>query len=362
MKTSDFDYSLPDDLIAQSPSQARDQCKMLVLNRKNGSIEDRTFCDVVDYLNKGDLLVANETRVMPARLIGKKRDSGGVAEVFLLRPCIEHVVNSSSANWEVLVRPGKRLKPGNIVDFSDSSNNVILSAEIIDWAQGEAQENKGIRIAKMTTGKSSLDDAFHEVGKTPLPPYIKDYHGDDEMYQTVYSKRETSAAAPTAGLHFTGELIKKCKSKGVGWATVELQVGLDTFRVVEEQNAEDHKMHTETYSVPPKTAEMIIKTKENGGRVVAVGTTSVRTLESAARRDGDGIVHACENEKTSLYLMPGSNFYAVDAMITNFHVPKSTLMMLVSAFATRDMIMNAYEHAINRKYRFLSFGDAMLIL
>lgn len=362
MKTSDFDYVLPDELIAQSPSPLRDQCRMLVLDRKTESLQDRIFCDVIDYLSPGDLLVANETRVMPARLIGKKRNSGGVAEVFLLRPCIENVVNSSSATWEVLVRPGKRLKPGSIVDFEDDFKNVILSAEIVDWACESGEANRGMRIAKMTTSLPSLDDAFHDIGHAPLPPYIKDYCGDEEMYQTVYSKSEKSAAAPTAGLHFTDELIEKCKNKGVGWATVDLQVGLDTFRTVDEENAEDHKMHTEVYSVSNETAKAVSETKKRRGRVFAVGTTSVRTLESAAKSDGLGEVRACENEKTSLYLMPGAKFHVVDGMITNFHVPKSTLMMLVSAFATREMIMKAYKHAVDEKYRFLSFGDAMLIL
>lgn len=358
MLTEDFNYDLPEELIAQCPSLVRDECRMLVLNRKNGAIDDKIFKDVVDYLDVGDLLVANETRVIPARLIGKKRNSGGVAEVFLLRPVIEGTVNSSQANWEVLVKPGKRLKPssGAIVDFEDASGNVVLSAEIVDWA------GQGERIARLTTSINSLDEAFHEVGRTPLPPYIRDYSGDDEMYQTVYSKREGSAAAPTAGLHFTPELIEKCKSKGINWTTVDLEVGLDTFRTVDEENAEDHKMHTETYSVSQTTAKLVNETKSRGNRVIAVGTTSVRSLESAYLLDETDLLSSCSRASTSLYLMPGAKFNVVDAMITNFHVPKSTLMMLVSAFASRDQIMDAYAHAIEEKYRFLSFGDAMLIL
>lgn len=358
MLTEIFDYNLPDELIAQTPMPIRDECRMLVLNRSDGTIEDRIFKDIVDYLKPGDLLVANETRVIPARLIGKKRSTGGVAEVFLLRPVIEGTVNSSTANWEVLVRPGKRLKPGGgaIVDFEDASGNVILSAEIVDW------KGQGERIAKLTTSMASLDDAFHEVGRTPLPPYIRDYTGDEEMYQTVYSKHEGSAAAPTAGLHFTPELIEKCKAKGVRWTTVDLEVGLDTFRVVDEENAEDHEMHTEVYTISEDTARLVNETKERGGRVIAVGTTSVRSLESGFLRDESETLSPCKRASTSLYLMPGAEFNVVDAMITNFHVPRSTLMMLVSAFATREQIMQAYAHAIDEKYRFLSFGDAMLII
>ncbi len=358
MLTDLFNYNLPDDLIAQTPAPIRDECRMLVLNRAKSTIEDKIFKDVISYLEPGDLLVANETRVIPARLIGKKRGSGGVAEIFLLRPVIEDVVNSNCANWEVLVRPGKRLKPGSgaIVDFEDETGDVILSAEIVDWlSQGE-------RIARLTTSLASLDDAFHTIGRTPLPPYIRDYTGDDEMYQTVYSKHEGSAAAPTAGLHFTPELIEKCKSKGIRWTTVDLEVGLDTFRVVDEEVAEDHKMHTEVYTISSECAKLVNETKERGGRVVAVGTTSVRSLESGYLRDNSPHLSPAMRASTSLYLMPGSKFNVVDAMITNFHVPRSTLMMLVSAFASREQIMQAYSHAIDEKYRFLSFGDAMLIL
>lgn len=372
MLTSDFDYNLPENLIAQEPCKIRDKCKMLVLHKDTGDIEDKHFFDIVDYLNEGDLIVANETRVMPSRLIGKKRGTGGVAEVFLLRPIIENVVNSKIANWEVLVKPGKRLKPNNnaIVDFEDEHGDVILSAEIIDWADKNGDESKGERIARLSTDMKSLDEAFHVVGNTPLPPYIHNYNGDKEMYQTVYSITEKSAAAPTAGLHFTNELIQKCKNKGVNWTTVDLQVGLDTFRTVDEKNAEDHKIHTEKYSVPKETAELINRTKENNKRIFAIGTTSVRSLESAYLRTNDRNIEdnstfkiePCYNEKTSLYLIPGSKFNVTDALVTNFHVPKSTLMMLVSAFSSRDLIMRAYLHAIDNNYRFLSFGDAMLII
>lgn len=363
MLTSDFDYNLPEELIAQTPAPVRDECRMLVLNRQNGRIKDKIFKDIIDYLNPGDLLVANETRVMPARLIGKKRNTGGVCEVFLLRPVIEEVVNSKCANWEVLVKPGKRLKPGNgaIVDFCDNNENVLLSAEIVDWAKNADGAQKGERIAKLTTSLPSLDEAFHEIGKTPLPPYIHEYAGDEEMYQTVYSKHEASAAAPTAGLHFTPELIEACKTKGVKWETVDLEVGLDTFRIVEEEDPKDHAMHTETFSVPQRTVDAILETKRAGNRVFAVGTTSVRSLESLWKLT-DGQLHELSRAKTDLYLMPGSKFHIVDAMITNFHVPRSTLMMLVSAFATQEQIKEAYSHAISEHYRMLSFGDAMCII
>ena len=365
MRTSDFEYDLPEELIAQEPHIPRDMCRMLALNRETGSIEDRIFAEIIEYLNPGDLLVANETRVLPARLLGNKRGTGGAAEVFLLRECggAEPRTNRL-AYWEVLVKPGKRLKPGTgaVVDFVDDTSAVALSAEIVDWAP-DAQ--KGERIAKITTELDSLDEALHAVGKTPLPPYIKDYAGDDELYQTVYSLRESSAAAPTAGLHFTEELIEACKLKGVGWATVELEVGLDTFRVVDEEDPLAHKMHTEFYSVPASTIDAIESCKEHGGRVIAVGTTSVRSLESAAKLATDSgssrLIEPCEREATSLFIYPGYEFKVVDGLITNFHVPRSTLMMLVSAFAGYDNVMRAYRHAVDERYRLLSFGDAMFI-
>lgn len=358
MKTSDFDYDLPEELIAQEPAAERDGCRLLVMDRVTGALEDRVFRDIAEYLRPGDLLVANETRVMPARLLGAKRGTGGAAEVFLLR---QHgtPLDNKSALWEVLVRPGKRLKPGTgaIVDFTDAAGQVALSAEIVDWI---ADAQKGERLARLITPLPSLDEALHAVGHTPLPPYIKDYAGDEELYQTVYSRRESSAAAPTAGLHFTPELIERLHKQGVGWETVELEVGLDTFRIVDEDDPEKHVIHTERYSVPARTVDAIAATRERGGRVVAVGTTSVRSLESAWDAEA-GIVTPRKREATSLYLLPGSEFHVVDALVTNFHVPRSTLMMLVSAFSTREHIMAAYRHAIAERYRLLSFGDAMLI-
>lgn len=395
MKTSDFDYDLPPELIAQEPAAVRDKCRMLVMDRTTGALEDRIFHDIVDYLNPGDLLVANETRVMPARLLGAKRGTGGAAEVFLLRPHGTPLDNKS-ALWEVLVRPGKRLKPGSgaVVDFTDECGNVALSAEIVDWAHPAARaahpaahtahpegadttdattqpgitdakapaetNQRGERIARLSTTLPSLDEALHAVGHTPLPPYIKDYAGDEELYQTVYSRRESSAAAPTAGLHFTPELIDTLRAKGVGFETVELEVGLDTFRIVDEENAEDHHMHTERYTVPQRTVDAIERTHAHGGRIIAVGTTSVRSLESAWDAEA-GRILAQDRAATSLFLLPGSTFHVVDALITNFHVPKSTLMMLVSAFSSREHIMAAYRHAVEERYRMLSFGDAMFI-
>ena len=387
MKTSDFDYDLPQELIAQEPAAVRDGCRMLVMDRESGALEDRIFRDIEEYLNPGDLLVANETRVLPARLLGAKRNTGGQAEVFLLRQVkgdaaqaylddsLTESVNQQ-AIWEVLVRPGKRLKPGSgaVVDFVGSDGQVALSAEIVDWTaakEAESDENgvaeesaKGERIARLTTTLPSLDEALHAVGHTPLPPYIKNYAGDEELYQTVYSRHEGSAAAPTAGLHFTPELIERLEKKGVRWETVDLEVGLDTFRVVDEDDPLQHKMHTEFYTVPQSTVDAINETHAAGGRVIAVGTTSTRSLESAwdaNANDGKGALVARNRATTNLFLYPGKEFHVIDGLITNFHVPRSTLMMLVSAFSSRDNIMNAYQHAIEERYRMLSFGDAMFL-
>ncbi len=397
MKTSDFDYDLPEELIAQEPAAVRDECRMLVLDRTTGHIEDRIFRDIEEYLNPGDLLVANETRVMPARLLGTKRDTGGAAEVFLLREVMDSTLADTGVNaaaqtdsaapaafqtdaaasatsqtdtdiptnsnqtalWEVLVRPGKRLKPGTgaIVDIADAQGDVVLSAEVVDWA---SNTQKGERIARLYTPLPSLDEALHAAGHTPLPPYIKNYTGNEELYQTVYARRESSAAAPTAGLHFTPELIKRLRNKGVGWQTVELEVGLDTFRIVDEEDPTQHQMHTEFYTVDQQVIDAIEQTHAQGGRVIAVGTTSVRSLESAWDNTLDKLTPR-NRETTSLYILPGYTFHVVDALITNFHVPRSTLMMLVSAFASRGMIMDAYRHAIDKGYRFFSFGDAMFI-
>ncbi|MEG2851131.1 MAG: tRNA preQ1(34) S-adenosylmethionine ribosyltransferase-isomerase QueA [Raoultibacter sp.] len=358
MKTSDFDYDLPERCIAQEPAAQRDQCKMLVMDRHTGALEDRIFADIIDYLEPGDVLVANETRVMPARLLGNKRGSGGAAEVFLLREVFGHQPKTdTSATWEVLVRPGKRLKPGGIVDFCDAGGTVVLSAEIIDWVEGA---EKGERLARLSTPLPALDEALHAVGHTPLPPYIKHYAGDEELYQTVFSKREKSAAAPTAGLHFTPALIERIRAKGILFETVELEVGLDTFRIVDEEDPQQHTIHTERYTVGPQVVDAVENAHSAGRRVIAVGTTSVRSLESAWDASQEKLL-ARAGENTSLYLLPGSQFHVIDAMITNFHVPRSTLMMLVSAFSSREHIMAAYRHAIAADYRLLSFGDAMFL-
>jgi S-adenosylmethionine:tRNA ribosyltransferase-isomerase len=387
MRTDDFDYPLPDELIAQAPAEPRDSCRLLVLNREDGSLEHRHFTDVIDYLDPGDLLVANKTRVMPARLVGHKRGTGGVAETLLLKR--REDLDPLGHVWECLVNPGKRLRqPGTIIEYragglhAPLSAEVVLTGEILDFLE----DNRGGRLVRFEPqGGRTLDSAIHEAGHVPLPPYITSYEGDPEKYQTVYAMHEEhSAAAPTAGLHFTPELIKRIEDKGVGWKTVELEVGIDTFRLVTEDDPTKHVMHTERYHVPQDVVDAVHATKAAGHRVVAVGTTAVRSLESAwdadapasapavtARRfedapdsaavTGRGDIVERRDATTNLYLMPGSTYHVVDALITNFHVPRSTLMMLVSALATREQIMAAYQAAIDERYRFLSFGDAMLI-
>lgn len=387
MRTDDFDYPLPDELIAQAPAEPRDSCRLLVLNREDGSLEHRHFTDVIDYLDPGDLLVANKTRVMPARLVGHKRGTGGVAETLLLKR--REDLDPLGHVWECLVNPGKRLRqPGTVIEYragglhAPLSAEVVLTGEIADFLE----DNRGGRLVRFEPqGGRTLDAAIHEAGHVPLPPYITKYEGDPEKYQTVYAMHEEhSAAAPTAGLHFTPELIKRIEDKGVGWKTVELEVGIDTFRLVTEDDPTKHVMHTERYHVPQDVVDAVHATKAAGHRVVAVGTTAVRSLESAwdpeapastpavtARRfegapdsaavTGRGDIVERRDATTNLYLMPGSTYHVVDALITNFHVPRSTLMMLVSALATREQIMAAYQAAIDERYRFLSFGDAMLI-
>ena len=385
MRTDDFDYPLPDELIAQSPAEPRDHCRLLVLDREDGHVEHRRFYDILDYLEPGDLLVANKTRVLPARLVGKKRGTGGVCETLLLKR--REDVDPLGHVWECLVNPGKRLKqPGIVIEYragglhAPDSAPVVLTGTIVDFVE----DSKGGRLVRFDAvgegpdGKPrKLDEAIHAAGHVPLPPYITQYEGEPEKYQTVYAMHEEhSAAAPTAGLHFTPELIQKIRDHGCGWATVELEVGIDTFRLVTEDDPTQHVMHTERYHVPQSVIDAVKATKASGHRVIAVGTTSVRSLESAWDADAaqaeppvsarrfpveKGDIVARENATTNLFLMPGSTFHVVDAMITNFHVPRSTLMMLVSAFATREQIMDAYQSAIDEKYRFLSFGDAMFI-
>ena len=387
MRTDDFDYNLPEERIAQTPAEPRDSCRLLVLHREDGRIEHKRFTDIVEYLDPGDLVVVNQTRVMPARLVGKKQNTGGVSETLLLKR--REDIDALGSVWECLVNPGKRLKPGAVIEYragglhAPDSAPVVLTGTIVDFVD----DNRGGRLVRFEAqGERTLDEAIHEAGHVPLPPYITQYEGDPEKYQTVYAMQdEHSAAAPTAGLHFTPKLIETIKAKGVQWASVELEVGIDTFRLVTEDDPTKHVIHTERYYVAPEVVEAVKATKASGHKVIAIGTTSVRSLESTwdsqlpadeppvvARRfeeeeDSAAVTHkgdmvARENATTNLYLMPGSTFHVVDTMVTNFHVPRSTLMMLVSAFATREQIMNAYQSAIDEKYRFLSFGDAMIII
>lgn len=380
MLTDDFDYDLPPELIAQEPAYPRDSCRLLVLDRARDRREHRVFNEIGDYLEPGDLLVANSTRVMPARLLGRKAGTGGAAEVLLLRE-VKPDYGDGCALWEGLVRPGRRMKPGAVVEFfpgvanshSVSTEEVvaegtqgkdaahpIMTATVKDWTQ---EGGKGERLIEIRALEGTLTDAVHRVGRAPLPPYITKYTGDPEMYQTVYADRERSAAAPTAGLHFTRELIDTLVSSGVGFDTVELEVGLDTFRIVDEEHPEDHQMHTERYHVRRELIDRIEQTKASGHRVIAVGTTSLRSLESAWDEASEQMCPTAPGgDCTSLYILPGYRFHVVDGLITNFHVPRSTLMMLVSALATPEQIQAAYADAIARRYRMLSFGDAMLII
>lgn len=344
MRTDDFDYDLPSGLIAQHPAEPRDGCRLMVIDRRSGQIDHRVFTDVVDYLRDGDLLVVNETRVLPARLIGEKDETGGAVELLLLRERYENA-------WECLVKPGRRVKPGSRIIFDGGT----MTGLVVDTL-----EESGGRLVQFTVHGTTFLDVVHRIGKMPLPPYITGELADPEQYQTVFAKEERSAAAPTAGLHFTADLLDRVRQAGVDIRTVELDVGLDTFRPVSEDDPQDHHIHTEHFRVSSQTADAVNETKARGGRVIAVGTTSVRALESAYSSE-DGGVMACERS-TDLFILPGFRFEVVDAMITNFHVPRSTLLMMVSAFAGRDLVLGAYEEAIERRYRFLSFGDAMLLI
>lgn len=341
MRTSDFGYDLPDELIAQEPMLPRDSCRLLVLDRAQDSLTDTVFNTIIDEFEPGDCLIVNETRVLPARLHAHRAQTGGAVELLLL-------TEREPDLWECLVKPGRKAREGDELMIGDD-----LRANV--RALGE----EGIRLVALSScapGRS-VSELIHAHGEMPLPPYIHQKVSDPELYQTVFSVDEHSAAAPTAGLHFTPELLERIAAKGINRGTVRLDVGLGTFRPVTEEDPTAHHIHTEYYEVPQQTVDLIARTKAAGGRVIAVGTTATRALESAAR---DGKLKAV-GEPTSLYILPGYKFNVVDALITNFHVPCSTLMMLVSAFATRDSIMRAYEHAVEERYRFLSFGDAMLI-
>ena len=341
MKTSDFYYDLPEELIAQHPVEPRDASRLLVYDRKTETITHKHFYDLPEYLGENDVLVRNNTKVIPARIYGISDETGAKVEFLLYK-------RLDLNEWKTLCKPAKKAKIGYRFTFGDALACTVTGA-------GEMGE-RTVRFEY----EGAFEARLSEVGQTPLPPYIHEKLKDGSRYQTVYAKYDGSCAAPTAGLHFTPELIERIKAKGVDWETVHLEVGLDTFRIVDEEFPKDHQIHTERYTVPEKTVEAIKRTKANGGRVIAIGTTSVRSLESAWDAEA-GEVLPRDREATSLFILPGYEFHVVDAMVTNFHVPRSTLMMLVSAFSSRDNIMKAYRHAIKHKYRMLSFGDAMFI-
>lgn len=338
MKLTDFSYELPKELIAQHPAEPRDHARLMLYDRKTGAVEHKHFYDLVDELRAGDVLVFNDSKVIPARLYGKRVPTGGKVEVLLLTPVGED-------RWEVLVKPGKKALPGTTIEFPGG-----LQAEVLD------RTDFGGRVVHFTYD-GVFDDIIDKIGEMPLPPYIHEKMEDPNEYQTVYARERGSAAAPTAGLHFTDELLQKIRDKGVEEVFVTLHVGLGTFRPVEEENIEDHQMHSEFYSITPEAADAINRAKAEGRRIIAVGTTSIRTLESAGTtgkpKAGSGW--------TNIFIYPGFTFHIVDALVTNFHLPESTLLMLISALSTREQILHAYEIAVKEKYRFFSFGDAMFI-
>ena len=339
MKTDDFDFYLPENLIAQTPLEKRDSSKLLVLDKQTGNIEHQSFSNIIDYLNKGDVLVLNDTKVMPARILGTKEDTGAVIELLMLKEI-------EKDTWEVLSKPAKRIKIGTIVKFSDK-----LKAECIGIGE------EGIRIFKFI-----YDGIFYEIlddlGEMPLPPYIHEKLKDKDRYQTVYAKNIGSAAAPTAGLHFTKSLMNKIKEKGIKIVYITLHVGLGTFRPVSVEDVTSHKMHSEFYQMDEKTANVLNEAKKNNNRIISVGTTSTRTLETIINLYGE--FKECSGW-TDIFIYPGYKFKAINALITNFHLPKSTLIMLVSALAGKDKIMKAYIEAVENEYRFFSFGDSMFI-
>ena len=340
MKTSDFYYDLPQELIAQTPIEKRDTSRLMTLNRTTGEVGHHHFYELPDFLRPGDCLILNDSRVLPARLLGQRLPSGGACEVLLL-------TDKGDKTWECLVRPGRKMRTGAKLSFGNGE----LTAEVVGEVEG------GNRLVRFDYEGIFLEVLEH-LGKMPLPPYIKEELRDKERYQTVYSKVLGSAAAPTAGLHFTPELLEKIAAKGVGVGYVTLHVGLGTFRPVKEEEITDHEMHSEFCTVPLETAELINKTKANGGRVICVGTTSCRTLESWAAEDGH---MEPKSGWTNIYIYPGYRFRVMDGLVTNFHLPESTLIMLVSAFAGREHVLAAYEEAVREKYRFFSFGDAMFL-
>lgn len=341
MNVNDFDFHLPEELIAQTPLLDRTSSRLLVMNKETGDVDHRHFRDIIDYLHKGDTLVLNDTRVLPARLMGVKEETGAHIELLLLKQVEDDV-------WETLVKPAKKVKVGTVISFGDG----LLKAECT------ALLDHGGRHFKMI-----YDGIFYEIldqlGEMPLPPYIREKLEDQERYQTVFAKERGSAAAPTAGLHFTEELLDEIRAKGINIAFITLHVGLGTFRPVSVDSIDDHKMHAEFYRITQETADLINNTKKQGGRVISVGTTSTRTLESVAEKFGGELKE--DSGWTDIFIFPGFEFKAIDGLITNFHLPKSTLVMLVSALSNRENILNAYNEAVNERYRFFSFGDAMFI-
>lgn len=341
MKTSDFFYELPQELIAQTPVYPRDSSKLMILDRNTGDIEHKIFHDLIDYLEPNDCLILNDTRVIPARIYGVKKETGAVVEFLLLKQKENNV-------WECLCKPGKRAKIGTEFVFGEG----IVDCTVTDIT------DDGNRMIKFNCDSKEIYNILDKIGKMPLPPYITAELKDGERYQTVYSKELGSAAAPTAGLHFTKEMLRKIQEKGIKIGYVTLHVGLGTFRPVKVDDVTKHKMHSEHYHLPKETADLINETKAHGGRVISVGTTSTRTLESVASKNGC----ICEDDDdTSIFIYPGYKFKCIDALVTNFHLPESTLIMLISAFAGYDTVMNAYKTAVDEKYRFFSFGDAMFI-
>lgn len=338
---SDYYYDLPQELIAQDPLEDRSSSRLMFLNKKTGELSHHSFKDVIEFLNPGDCLVLNNTKVIPARLIGHKEETGGTVEVLLLK-------RKENDQWETLVKPGKKARPGAKIVFGDG----LLKAEVLDVLE------EGNRLIRFTYD-GIFEEVLDKLGEMPLPPYITHKLQDKNRYQTVYAKYEGSAAAPTAGLHFTPELLSQIEKKGIRLAYVTLHVGLGTFRPVKEENLTNHHMHSEFYQVTKEAADIINQTKEAGGRVICVGTTSCRTIESAAGADGK-VVPGSDN--TEIFIYPGYQFKVLDGLITNFHLPESTLIMLVSALAGREHVLHAYETAVENKYRFFSFGDAMIIL
>ncbi|MCH4459791.1 tRNA preQ1(34) S-adenosylmethionine ribosyltransferase-isomerase QueA [Staphylococcus haemolyticus] len=341
MNVEEFDYDLPESLIAQTPLKDRDQSRLLVLGRNSGNIEHKHFKDVIDYLETGDTLVLNDTRVMPARLFGLKEETGAKVEMLML-------TRIENNDWEVLLKPAKRIKLGNKLSFGEGK----IIAECIE------ELDQGGRIMRLHY-EGILEERLNELGEMPLPPYIKERLDDPDRYQTVYAKESGSAAAPTAGLHFTDELLDEIRAKGINIAFITLHVGLGTFRPVSVEDINDHEMHSEYYQMTQETADLLNQTKNEGHRIISVGTTSTRTLETI-RRDYNEFVAV--SGWTDIFIYPGFTYKAIDGLITNFHLPKSTLVMLVSAFSSRENILNAYKEAVKLEYRFFSFGDAMLII